>query len=160
MKGNSEVIKMLQSLLAAEAHANIWYRNMWRVVAKMGVKGTAKDLHDLGTRAHHFMRIVKDRILDFKVDTAYTVGEVKDETSLTDTFKVATEMENSLIDIGRAGIKLAVSVEDEDTAEKLRHIEERHEENYVWLDEQSSLIAGIGEPMYIGVHLKKGSASF
>ena len=155
MKGDPEVISALQAMLAAEAHANIWYRNMWRVVKHMGVKASAHDLKSLGTRMHRFMKILKDRLLDFKADVTYEVGEISDESTLTATFKTAQAMEDDLSDMGQAAIELAVAKNDETTAEKLRHITERHQEDVVWLDEQLTLIAGMGEPLYVSEKLKK-----
>lgn len=155
MKPAPEVVANLQSILAAEAHLNIWYRNAWRVVKHLGVKGSANSIKSLGTRAHKFMKLVKDRLLDLGADTTYSVGEIADTSSLTTTFKEALALESGLVDLTRAGVGIAVTAKDEATAEKLRHIEERHEDNVVWLGEQLTLIAGMGEPLYAGAHLKK-----
>jgi bacterioferritin (cytochrome b1) len=155
MQGNPTVITFLQGMLPLEAHLNLTYRNDWRRIYSMGVKGSAHKLHKLGNRAHQFMKQVDDRLLDFKADTNYTVRDIVGQNTVTDTFKADLALESALIEMGRAGIKLSVGVGDETTAEQLRHIEERHEEDAVWLEEQLGLIAGMGEPFYIGAHLKK-----
>ena len=155
MKGTPEVIDFLQKMLALEVHLNVWYRNMWRVIKHLGVKASAHDIKDLGTCAHKFVKILKDRLLYFDADTAYNAGEVEDQSTLTATFQFAQTLERELLEMGLAGIKLAVAAGDEATAEKLRHIEERHEDNWEWLDEQLNLISGMGEPLYISEHLKK-----
>lgn len=155
MKGNPDVIKSLLAMLAAEARGNLQYRHDWRRVKHMGVKSSAHDIKDLGTRLHRFMKILADRLLDFGADTDYTIGAITDYNTLTDTFKAEMAMEVELAAMGQAAITLAVSKSDETTAEKLRHITERHEDDAVWLGEQLTLIAGMGEPLYISEHLKK-----
>ncbi len=154
MKGNPDVIDALQKMLALEARGNIQYRHDWRRIKHMGVKGSARDIKSLGTRLHRFMKLLADRLLDFGADTEYTVGDIVDQNTLTDTFKAEMAFEAELASTGQAAITLAVSKSDETTAEKLRHITERHEDDVVWLGEQLTLIAALGEPLYISEHLK------
>ena len=155
MKGNPEVIKSLVSLLAAQASANMQYRLDWRVVNHFGAKGSAHSIHKLGTRAHKFQKILADRILDLGGDTSHDVAPVAEQSTLTDVFKNEAKMETNLIALGEAAIALAVTKNDEATAEKLRHIEERDEKNLIWVETQLDLIGGMGEGVYIASHLKK-----
>jgi bacterioferritin (cytochrome b1) len=154
MKASPEVMASLLAILAKEAHLNMQDRRDWRAVYKMGVKATAHKLKKFGTMAHKFQVIIADRILDLGGDTEYDCGSVVAGKTLTEIFKTEMALEDELATMCQAGIGTAVKAGDEATAEKLRHVEERHEDHVVWLEEQLTLIAGMTEPTYIAVHLK------
>lgn len=153
MTGNPAVIKSLQTALALEAHLNIQYRHDARVVSFMGVKKTVGKLSKLGNKAHEFMKLLANRILVLGGDTNYTVGDIVDpqgQPALTAIFRNELKLEMALVVTGRTAIQTAVGVGDEATAEKLRHIEERHEDAVAWLEKQLRLIAALGgEAEYI-----------
>jgi bacterioferritin (cytochrome b1) len=155
MQGNPDVLKALVSMLGMEAHLNIQYRHDWRVVHEIGAKGTAHKIKKLGKRAHEFMVILADRVLDLDGETEYTVGAITEQSTLTEVFQNELKLEQGLATVGIANIQLAVANGDEATAEKLRHIEERHEDDAVWIERQLTLIGGMTEGVYIAVHLKK-----
>lgn len=160
MKGNPEVISSLLDILALEAALNMQWRRDWRAIHDMGAKGSARDIKNLGKSAHRYMVLVADRILDLGGDTEYDCGSVVAFKTLTDIYRNGLTLETKLADMTQAGIDLAVEKDDEATAEKLRHIEERHEESMVWLEAQLNLIGGMSEGTYIAVHLQKSSASY
>lgn len=154
MTGNPEVIAALRSLLALEAHLNIQYRHDWRLIKFMGVKKTAHKIKDLGDKAHCFMKILSDRILVLGGRMDYIVGSITDQTTLTAIFQNELQLEMVLVQQGRQAIQTAVAAGDEDTAEKLRHIEERHEDAVGWLEQQLRLEGVVGgEGEYIAEKL-------
>ena len=127
MKGNPEVISSLLDILALEAALNMQWRRDWRAIHDMGAKGSARDIKNLGKSAHRYMVLVADRILDLGGDTEYDCGSVVAFKTLTDIYRNGLTLETKLADMTQAGIDLAVEKDDEATAEKLRHIEERHD---------------------------------
>lgn len=146
LDGSPEVITALQAVLAAEAHLNIQYRRDWRRVKVWGFKKVAAKLKDLGDNTHDFMKILQDRLSVLGGgDAEYTIGAINAPPSLTAVFQGELQLEQQLIDLGRTAIRVSVTNGDEATAEKMRHIEERHEDAAIWLEQQLNLIDGFEE---------------
>lgn len=153
MKGAATVIANLQSILAAEYNLNLQYRLDTSSLKFLGVPKIAHKTKKFADRTHAFYMIVQDRLLVLGATPSVDVGKVAEETTVTSLFEGALKAEQALMALCIEGIEIAVKARDEATAEKLRHIEERHEKHDAWLEQQLTLIKNLSEPMYLAEKL-------
>lgn len=153
MKGNPAVISALEALLAAEYHVNLQDRMNRCSLKVMGAKKISDKFDFFADRAHEFYQAVTKRLLKLGARPSVTVGVIAERSTVTELLQASLAEESRLCELGIAGIQTAVANGDETTAEKLRHIEERHEDHVAWLEQQLALIAGMGEQAYIAEKL-------
>jgi bacterioferritin len=149
MKGNPDVVDNLQAILAAEYHLNLQYRMDTKSLKFMGVPKVASKMSKYADRCHQFYQSVTNRLLVLGASPSAEVGTIEEQDTLTKLLEEARDEENGLCKLGIAGIQTAVKAGDETTAEKLRHIEERHEKHVAWIEQQLTLIKNLGESDYI-----------
>ena len=132
--------------LPLEAQLNIQCRHDKAVLKYLGIdKNIRKEIKHRGDQSHDFMFSLALRILQLGGDTNYTVGAVVDVTTLGTLFDKHIELHTGLMTVYLSATKTCVTVSDETTAEKLRHIEERHESAVCWFEQQKGLIEMVGD---------------
>jgi bacterioferritin len=144
MIGNPEVIQALQAALAQEAHLNIQYRHDWRLVAFWGIKKTAKKMHCFGGDAHDWMRKVADRILILGGETNYSVGDIVDQSTLTEVFQNELRLEMEILQPYEMAIQTAMRAFDDATRNLFEHLIKWHQQHVGWLEQQLRLIDAVG----------------
>lgn len=149
IKVTPEVITGLQAMLNLEAHLNIQYRKDARVAKRLGAGKTKSKLKYYGNCAHKFQESITDRLLAVGADPEIDMETVTAQDNLTDIFNNFVTLETALMNAARDLIKVCTAGGDETTAEKLRHIQERHEDHISWLDIQLNLIDANDEGEYI-----------
>lgn len=153
MKGSAPVIANLQALLAAEYNINLQYRNDCIALKFLGIGKLASKFKKLADQSHDFYQHLTKRILVLGGSTSVDAGKVTEEIDVMGLLKSALSAETNLCTMGIAGIEIAVVNKDETTAEKLRHIEERHEDRCAWIEQQINLIDQMGISIYLSEKL-------
>jgi bacterioferritin (cytochrome b1) len=153
MKGAAPVITNLQALLAAEYNCNLQFRNNRIALKFLGIGKLSKKFDKLADQSHDFYQLLTKRLMQLGGSTSVNVGAITEEGDVLSLLKNALSAEANLINLGLAGIKIAVDNGDEDTAEKLRHVEERHENRSTWIEQQISLIDQMGISIYLSEKL-------
>ena len=149
MKGSSQVISSLQALLAAEYTINLQFRNDTIALKFLGMPKLAGKFKHFANQSHDFYQAITKRLLVIGGSTSVAVGNVSEQATVPDLLKNALSAENALCALGIAGIETAVAQKDETTAEKLRHIEERHEDHVAWIERQIALVEQLGLEIYL-----------
>jgi len=152
-QGDPKVIANLLEMLAAEYNLNLQYRMNAQTLKYIGLDKMVGKMKKFADRAHCFYNLITDRLLVLGAKPKVNVGAIGEYDSVTDLFKASLEAEQALCTLGIAGIQTAVAAGDECTAEKLRHIEERHEKQAAWAAQQINLIASLGESIYLSEFL-------
>ena len=152
-QGSPAVIANLLEMLAAEYNLNLQYRMNARTLKYIGLDKMVGKMKKYADRAHCFYILVTDRLLVLGAKPKVNVGSIGEYDSVTDLFKASLDAEQALCNLAITGIQTAVANSDECTAEKLRHIEERHERQASWFAQQLTLIASLGEAIYLSEKL-------
>lgn len=153
MKGAAPVIANLQAILAAEYNINLQYRNDSVALKFLGVPKLAQKFKKHANQSHEFYQQVTKRLLVIGGSTSVDVGKITEEADVPGLLKDALSAETNLCQLGITGIETAVAAKDETTAEKLRHIEERHEDRAAWIEQQLNLIKQMGVEIYLSEKL-------
>ena len=154
MKGNPEVIAVLQAALMGEAQLNLQYRMDWRSLKFFGIKKIAKKFHHLGSDAHEWMKHFTDRLLFLEAKPAYSVPEIAEETTVTEIFKVALAMEMALIAPQEEAVQVCMKALDDTTRNLFEHVLKAREKRIAWLQQQFSLLTSLGEQAYIAEFIR------
>lgn len=153
MKGDAAVIATLQTGLQAEAQLNLQYRMDWRSLKFLGVKKTAKKIHDLGTDAHDWMKEFTDRLLFLEAKPTYQIPQIAEEATVTDLLQNALVLEMAGIAPGEDAVQVAMKALDDTTRNLWEHLLKAKEKRIAWLSQQLNLIKAMGESSYIQAKL-------
>jgi bacterioferritin len=150
MKGDPEVLTLLNEVLTAELTAI----NQYFVDAKMcdnwGYKRLAHHTHEesIGEMKHADELI--ERILCLEgVPNLQRLGTVKVGENVPEKLQLALELEKDAIDRLNAGIALCVARADNGSRDMLEEMLGDEEEHADWLETQLELIRQIGEAHYL-----------
>lgn len=149
MLGSPEVIAALQQAIGAEARLNLQYRLDWRSVKFMGARKVAKRLKEFGSDAHLWLRKATDRLLFLEAVPAYSIGDVAEGASLTETLQKELELEMGIVSPYEQSVQAAMEALDDTTRNLFEHLLKWHELHIGWLEQQLRLIEQLGEKDYI-----------
>jgi bacterioferritin len=150
MKGNEEVVAVLQDVLCAELTAINQYFIHARMCENWGYKKLAAHIRKESIEEMHHAQEIVDRILYFdgapnmqkymKINVGKTVPE---------QFQLDLEVEYQAVPRLNRGIELARTNGDNGTRALLEHILAEEEEHVDWLEAQLGLIKEIGADNYL-----------
>ncbi len=154
MKGNEEVIAVLQDVLCAELTAVNQYFIHARMCANWGLKRLAEHTRKESVEEMQHAQKVIDRILYFdgqpnmqkymKINVGRTVKE---------QFEFDLEVEYQAVPRLNRGIEVARAQGDNGTRVLLDEILKDEEDHVEWLEAQIALLKSIGEEAYLAQQL-------
>jgi bacterioferritin len=154
MKGNDEVIAVLQDVLCAELTAINQYFIHARMCENWGYKKLAAYIRKESIEEMHHAQEIVDRILYFdgapnmqkymKINVGKTVPE---------QFQFDLEVEYQAVPRLNRGIEIARDKGDNGTRALLEHILKEEEEHVDWLEAQLGIVKEIGVENYLAQQL-------
>jgi bacterioferritin len=155
MKGNDEVIAVLQDVLCAELTAVNQYFIHARMCDNWGYKRLAEHIRKESIEEMHHAQEIIDRILYFdgapnmqkymKINVGKTVPE---------QFQFDLDVEYQAVPRLNRGIEVARAQGDNGTRALLEHILREEEEHVDWLEAQLGIIKEVGADNYLAQQLK------
>lgn len=155
MKGNDEVIAVLQDVLCAELTAVNQYFIHARMCDNWGYKRLAEHIRKESIEEMHHAQEIIDRILYFdgapnmqkymKINVGKTVPE---------QFQLDLDVEYQAVPRLNRGIEVARAQGDNGTRSLLEHILKEEEEHVDWLEAQLGILKEIGAENYLAQQLK------
>jgi bacterioferritin len=154
MKGNDEVIAVLQDVLCAELTAINQYFIHARMCENWGYKKLAAHIRKESIEEMHHAQEIVDRILYFdgapnmqkymKINVGKTVPE---------QFQFDLEVEYQAVPRLNRGIEIARDRGDNGTRALLEHILREEEEHVDWLEAQLGIVKEVGVENYLAQQL-------
>ncbi len=155
MQGNSDVIEMLNDLLASELAAINTYFLHAKVLENDGYPPLAKHAYDESIGEMRHAEHLMERILYFEtVPNMQRMGRVRVGATVTEQFEQQLELERMNRDAIAAAITLCRAVEDDGTRLVLEPMLAEGEGSIDWLETQLRLINSLGEAAYLAQQIR------
>lgn len=155
MKGNPEVIAVLNEQLASEYQAIIQYVIHAQMLDNWGLSELAgyvmkESKEEMG----HAERLMEQVLFLEGVPAHLTIPEVALGTIIPEMFKNDADGERAAIERLNRGIALAVSVSDNDSRKLMESILADESNHLNWVESQIFQIDQIGAVVYMAQHIK------
>ena len=147
MTGNPQVITSLQAAAASEARLAMQYALDKRSLRFIGVKKT--NAGSYSDDAHCYFKKVTKRILLLGGDPSYTIGDIKEQDTVTDLYANELAMEMAIVTPYEQAVQTAMKALDDTTRNLFEHLLKWHQQHVAWLEQQLRLIKTLGENEYI-----------
>jgi len=159
MKGNPQVIQLLNDLLTGELTAVNQYFLHARLCDNWGYERLYEKIRaeSIDEMKHADMLITRILYLD-GFPNLQRLGKLNIGQTVAEMLKVDLAVEAEAIPRLNEGIELARSLGDNGTRELLERILISEEEHANWLEEQLTLIGQVGEQNYLAQQIKKGDS--
>lgn len=155
MKGNEEVIAVLQDVLCAELTAINQYFIHARMCENWGYKRLAEHIRKESIEEMHHAQEVIDRILYFDgAPNMQKYMKINVGKTVTEQFQFDLDVEYQAVPRLNRGIEVARAQGDNGTRALLEHILKEEEEHVDWLEAQLGLIKELGADNYLAQQLK------
>ena len=156
MKGDAEVIEVLNEVLTSELTAINQYFIHYKMCEDWGYLRLAKQKRDESIEEMKHADVVIARILLLEgVPNMQRYSPVKVGEDVPEMHQLDLELEYDARDRLNRGIQLARDKRDNGTAELLQHILEGEEEGIDWLEAQLHVLKEIGKERYLAEQLKE-----
>jgi bacterioferritin len=150
MKGNEEVIAVLQDVLCAELTAVNQYFVHARMCEKWGYKKLAAYIRKESIEEMHHAQEIIDRILYFDgAPNMQKYMRINVGKTVPEQFQFDLEVEYQAVPRLNRGIEVAREKGDNGTRALLEHILQDEEEHVDWLEAQLGIIKEIGADNYL-----------
>lgn len=154
MKGNDEIIDLLNQLLTNELTSINQYFAHAKICENWGLLSLAKKIRDESIDEMRHAERVIDRILYFEgMPNLQRLGKVNVGQTVREQIELDLALEHEAITFLNDGIERARSRGDHGTFELLTAILKDEEEHTDWLETQLDLMARIGEAHYLAQHV-------
>ena len=154
MKGDDEIIEMLNDVLTAELTAINQYFIHAKMCANWGINELAKKVRAESIDEMRHAEALIERILYFDgVPNLQRLYKVNVGETVTEQFKLDLELEVVAIERLNKGIAACRDAADNGSRDLLEKILVSEEEHADWLETQLQLIDKLGEADYIAQHL-------
>ncbi len=155
MNGDAEVIELLNEVLTAELTAI----NQYFIDAKMcdnwGYDKLASKFREESIDEMKDAEALIERILYLDgVPNLQRLGTVRVGEDVPEKLQLALDVEVEAVARLTRGIELCYSKSDHGSRDLLEHILEGEEEHADWLETQLSLVASLGEQLYLAQHVE------
>ncbi len=155
MKGNDEVIAVLQDVLCAELTAINQYTIHARMCANWGYRRIAELVRKESLEEMHHAQEMIDRILYLDgVPNMQKYMRINVGASVPEQFQFDLELEYQAVARLNRGIEVARAQGDNGTRALLEHILSEEEEHVDWLEAQNGLIKDLGADNYLAQQLR------
>jgi bacterioferritin len=156
MKGNANVIELLNDVLTAELTALNQYFVHAKMAENWGYERLWKKFRDESIDEMKDADKLIGRILFLEgVPNLQKLNKVSVGQPVKEQLELDLEVEKAAIERLNAGIETSRSLGDNGTREMLEDILVGEEEHANWLEAQLSLIAQVGEGNYLAQQMKK-----
>jgi len=136
MKGNPEVVAVLQSALALEATIHLQYGTDARCLREVGLKKNAKKAADFGGDSGKFLGMVEDRVLFLEGSVAYAPAPVLDSASVTAMLQRELGLEMAIVAPYESAVVVAQQALDDTTRNLFEHLLKWHQEHVDHLERE------------------------
>ncbi|HLL53505.1 MAG TPA: bacterioferritin [Myxococcaceae bacterium] len=156
MKGNPQIIDLLNDVLTAELTAVNQYFLHARIVGHWGYERLAKKIYEesIGEMKHADKLI--NRVLFLEgLPNLQRLGKVNVGENVPEMFKLDLQVEYESVRKLNEGIAQCQAAGDHGTRDLLQHILEDSEEHADWLEEQLELIQQLGVQNYLAQQVRK-----
>src|SRR6266511_6078952 len=157
MRGNDQVLVLLNDVLTAELTAIVQYFLHARMCENWGYERLWKKVRaeSMGEMKHADELI--ERILYLEgVPNVQRLGKVNVGQTVPEQLRLDLEVERAAIQTLNQGIELCQSQGDNGSRELLEKILVSEEEHVNWLEAQLTLVAQLGEANYLAQQIKEG----
>jgi bacterioferritin len=155
MKGNDEVIAVLQDVLCAELTAINQYFVHARMCTNWGYKRLAELIRKESMEEMHHAQEMIDRILYFDgVPNMQKYMRINVGASVPEQFQFDLETEYQAVARLNRGIEVARAQGDNGTRALLEHVLSDEEEHVDWLEAQLGLLKEVGADNYLAQQLR------
>jgi bacterioferritin len=160
MKGDPQVIDLLNELLAVELTAVHQYMLHARMCENWGYERLFKKIHDETRDELNHAEELVERILYLEgAPNVQRLGSVAPGKSVHEQLTHDYDLEKGAATAYNRGIERCRKVGDNGTAELLEHLLEETEEHVHWLETQLTAIRQVGIENYLAEQLHGGSSS-
>jgi bacterioferritin len=150
MKGNEEVIAVLQDVLCAELTAINQYFIHARMCENWGYKRLAAYIRKESVEEMHHAQEIIDRILYFDgAPNMQKYMKINVGKTVPDQFRNDLEVEHQAVPRLNRGIEIAREKGDNGTRALLEHILKEEEEHVDWLEAQLGIVKEVGVENYL-----------
>ncbi len=154
MKGNDEVIAVLQDVLCAELTAVNQYFIHARMCENWGYKKLAAYIRKESIEEMHHAQEIIDRILYFDgAPNMQKYMRINVGKTVPEQFQFDLEVEYQAVPRLNRGVEIAREKGDNGTRALLEHILREEEEHVDWLEAQLGIIKEIGADNYLAQQL-------
>ena len=158
MRGDPEVIELLNEVLTAELTAINQYFIHAKMCENWGLQRLAKHNYDESIDEMKDAEKVIERILHLDgVPNLQRLGSVLVGETVREQHRLDLDLEKAAIDRYNRGVAFAREKGDNGTAELLEDLLVGEEEHADWLEAQLHLIEIVGEQNYLAQHIHSGS---
>ena len=154
MRGQEQIIRLLNDVLTGELTAVNQYFIHARMCENWGYKRLWKKVREESIgEMRHADRLI-ERILYLEgVPNLQRLGKVNVGQTVPEQLRLDLEVEREAVDRFNRGIALAVELGDNGTRELLAGMLVSEEQHVDWLETQLSLVADLGEQLYLNEQL-------
>jgi bacterioferritin len=150
MKGNDDIIELLNEVLTAELTSINQYFVDSKMAANWGYERLAKHFRDESIDEMKDADELIERILYLDgLPNLQRLGTVRVGETIPEKLALALELERDSIARLNAGIPRCLEVGDNGSRDLLENILEGEEEHADWLETQLALINQVGEALYL-----------
>ena len=156
MKGDPEILKVLQDVLSAELTAINQYFIHARMCENWGYKRLWKKLREESIgEMRHADRLI-ERILYLEgVPNVQRLGKVSVGQTVPEQLRLDLELERAAVAALNAGVELCRGLGDNGTRDLVEDILKAEEGHIDWIEEQMELIRQVGEAHYLSQQIKE-----
>ena len=156
MKGNPQVVQMLNDVLIGELTAVNQYFLGAKIAGPRGYERLAHKVHKESLDEMRHAEKLIDRILFLEgLPNLQKLEKVKIAESVIEQLRADLESEARSVERLNAGIKLSREAGDHGSADLLEELLESSEKHLDWLETQVGLVKGLGDTHYLAQQLKK-----
>jgi bacterioferritin len=154
MKGDADIISMLNEILTNELTAINQYFLHARITRHWGFERLAKKVYEESIEEMKHAQTLMDRILFLDgLPNLQRLGKLQIGESVPEMFQADLGLEVKGRDDLKRGIELCLTKKDHGTREILEHILTDSEEHIDWIESQIEVIGQIGKEHYLAQHL-------
>lgn len=155
MKGQPEIVELLNEALTAELTAVNQYFLDAKMLANWGYERLAAKFHEDSIDEMKDADMLIERILYLDgMPNLQRLGTIRIGETPAEKLKLALDVEREAIERLNRGIDLCVARGDNGSREILRGILSGEEEHADWLETQLDLIAQIGDSLYLAQQVR------
>jgi bacterioferritin len=156
MKGDPQIIDLLNELLAGELTAVHQYMLHARMCEDWGYERLFHKIHEESRDELNHADELIERILYLEgAPDVQRLGKISPGTSVHEQLQLDLALESGVVTALNRGIALATKLGDNGTHELLEDLLEATEEHAHWLEKQLAAIAQIGIANYLAEQLKR-----
>lgn len=155
MKGQPEIVELLNEALTAELTAVNQYFLDAKMLANWGYERLAAKFHEDSIDEMKDADILIERILFLDgMPNLQRLGTIRIGETPAEKLQLALDVEREAIERLNRGIELCVAKGDNGSREILRGILSGEEEHADWLETQLDLVAKIGDALYLAQQVR------